>query len=904
MVRASEEWLSKRHRLVALTAGTRIGSYEIVAKIGEGGMGEVYRATDTNLKRPVAIKILPATVADDPERLARFQREGEALAAVNHPNIAQIHGLERSKGLTALVMELVEGPTLADRIARRPIAVDEALSIARQIAHALQAAHERGIIHRDLKPANIKVRQDGTVKLLDFGLARVLDPDGEHAVDSNAPTLTSPVATRAGSILGTAAYMAPEQAVGRRADKRADVWAFGVVLYEMLTARRPFSGDTVDDVISVVLKSEPDWSRLPPETPLRIRRLLKRCLRKDRAHRLHDIADARIEIDERYDELDADAVSGVRGSRSMERWLLGSLLTLVTVFAVIQSVRVTQQASAVPLAREMRLDISTPGAPGTAFADRSDLHRSAWSAVSPDGLYVVYSLFSDGALRLWLRSLDSTAVRVLPGTESAVLPFWSADSRSVGFFADSQLKRIDIEGGTVRTLAEAPFGAGGAWSTNGTILFTPLFSGPIYRISAMGGEATAVSQLASGDRVHQHPHFLPDGRHFLYVVAGQQDFSEIYVGDLAGSSPRRLVDAELAVLHEPSDHLFFLRQGTLFSQPFDLGALTLTGSAVPFAEQVGMVSASRAGPIVFRGIPNEGRWQLAWLDRSGKVVGRVGAPLEKLSLETELSPDGRHAALTLRLDRNTDIWLLETVRGVLSRFTFDTAAETTLRWSPDAERVVFASMKRGVYDLYVSSASGREAEEMLLASSQNKSVSDWSSDGRFLLYRSVDPVTTHDLWVLPLDQRQPPFPVVRTKFVEAFGQFSPDGRWIAYQSNESGRYEVYAQPFPEPGPKVSISTGGGGQPRWRQDGRELFYLGLDRRMMAVPIRQTPDRKRLHAGAAVPLFTAPVAQTVPLQSGYVLSYDVSPDGQRFLMNTVIEEPTLAPITVVLNWKPSK
>lgn len=889
-------------RRVALLTGTRVGSFEIVAKIGAGGMGEVYRATDTNLKRQVALKILPAAVAEDPERLVRFQREGEALAAVNHPNIAQIYGLERSAGVTALVLELVEGPTLADRIAQQTIPVDEALSIARQIAQALHAAHERGIIHRDLKPTNVKVREDSTVKVLDFGLAKMRDPDGPQAVASDEPTLTSPVATRAGTILGTAAYMAPEQAVGRLADRRADIWAFGVVLYEMLTGRRPFEGGTVNDVISEVLKSEPDWRRLPPETPLRIRRLLKRCLRKDRADRQHDMADARIEIEQPDDEPDADAVSGFRGSRARERWLLGSLLTVVTIFAVIQSARVWQQSSAVPLAPEMRLDISTPGAPGTAFADWSDLQRVAWAAVSPNGFHVVYSMFSDGALRLWLRSLDSTTVRALPGTESAVLPFWSADSRSVAFFADSQLKRVDIDGGTLRTLAEAPFGAGGAWNADGTILFTPLFSGPIYRVSATGGEATAVTELASGDRVHQYPHFLPDGRHFLYVAAGKGGVRGIHVGALDGSSSRRLVDGELAVLHPPSGHLFFLRQGTLFSQPFDLGALALRETSAPFAEQVEVVSASPAGPLLYRQAPNQGRWQLAWLDRSGRQMGRIGAPLGDASIETELSPDGRHAALSRRLNGNLDIWWLDTVRGVLSRFTSDTAAESTLRWSPDAQRVVFASMKRGVYDLYSRSASDRDAEQMLLSSPDNKSVSDWSSDGRFLLFRSVDPVTGHDLWALPLDQPATAFPVVRTKFTEGFGQFSPDGRWIAYQSNESGRYEVYAQPFPGPGTQVPISTAGGSQPRWGPDGRELFYLGLDRRLMAVPIRPTADGKGLEVGAPQPLFTAPVAEPVPLQSGYVLAYDVSPDGQRFLVNTVTEEPSLAPITLVLNWKP--
>ena len=863
-------------------------------------MGEVYRGHDLTLNRDVALKVLPDAFALDPDRLTRFKREAQVLASLNHPNIAAIYGFEESSGVRALVMELVEGPTLADRIARGPIPVEEALPIVRQIAEALESAHGKGVVHRDLKPANIKVREDGTVKVLDFGLAKVLDPLAGAALQSKTPTVTSPAATRAGVILGTAAYMAPEQAVGKIADERSDVWAFGVVLYEMLTATRPFDGETVQEVVSEVLKSEPDWNRLPAGTPGGIRRLLRRCLRKEREHRLHDIADARIEIDDVEAAPDADPDGATATRRATQRWVFVAVLSLVTFIAAVQTVRVWQRPQAFPPAPETRLEITPPAA--AVVCDPSDLATQAWLAISPDGSTVAYSAFVEGTSMLWLRALDSPTTRVLAGTDSAVLPFWSADSKSIGFFADSQLKRIDVDGGTIRTLASAPFGVSGAWHSDGTILFTPVFSGRLYRITATGGEPTVVTELAAGHSVHRVTQFLPDGRHFLYVVDGEEKVSGIYVGDLEGSPARRLVDGNLASFHRASSHLLFLRQGTLFSQPFDLEKLTLTGTSTPLAQRVAAFATSPAGPIVYRTIPREGRWQLTWFDRSGKEIRRVGNPLSGRTGEVELSPNGKYIALSRTVDGNGDVWLLDTARGVPSRFTFDRAEDFALRWSPDGSRVVFASNRSGLYDLYSKSATGAGSEELLLSTPQNISASDWSPDGRFLLFRSVDPVTSHDLWALPLQGNGQPFPVVRTRFVEAFGQFSPDGKWLAYQSNESGRPEVYAQPFPGPGQKVKISVNGGAQMRWRRDGRELFYLGRDRRLMAVPIRAAADGYSLEVGEPVPLFTAPVAEIVPLSSGYCLSYDVAPDGQQFLMTTVAEEPTIPPITVILNWKP--
>jgi Tol biopolymer transport system component len=881
---------------MALPPGTRLGPYEVGVPIGAGGMGEVYRATDTNLKRPVAVKVLPPAVATTAGNLARFQREAEVLALLNHPNIASIYGLERTDGAAALVMELVEGPTLADRIARAPIPVEEALSIAKQIAEALEAAHEQGIIHRDLKPANVKVRPDGVVKVLDFGLAKAFEPAGAlstRVIDS--PTITAPALTGIGALLGTAAYMSPEQASGKVVDKRTDIWAFGCVVYEMLTGRRAFPGDEVSNVLASVLTREPDWSLLPAGlSSVRIS-CIKRCLHKDRKQRIRDIGDVLLAVDGAFDTEVLSAARRVRDAR--RRWLPAVGLAIVTVVAAVQTARLWRFSGSVSPEFEFRLEIVTPPPPTSGLTGPRSL------AISPDGSKVVFTALVERQVRLWLRSLDSSIARSVPGTEAAVLPFWAPDSRSVGFFANGQLKRLDVVGGTIRTLASAPFGLGGAWNTDGTIVFAPIFSGPLHRISAEGGEPAVLTQLAAGQRSHRTPQFLPDGRRFLFVADGP-DGTSIHVGDLDGSPTRRLVDAELADVHYPSSRLLFLRQGTLFSQQLD-ESVTLTGNPQPLAEQVAAMAASRAGPIIYRTLGRAGRRQFVWMDRKGNEITRVGGPREEQDPgDLAMSPDGRYVALQRSVDGNADIWLLETARGVLSRFTTEPVANYSGRFSPDGKRVSYSSSRSGVLDLYAKSASGDGNEELLLATPQNKSPSDWSPDGRFLLFRSVDPVTSHDLWALPLDGRRQPFPVVRTNFVEAFGQFSPDGRWIAYQSDETGREEVYVQPFPGPGPKLHISTQGGAQMRWRRDGKEMFYLALDGRMMAVQMRSTHGGARLEASEPEPLFTARVGEIVPLQSGYLLSYVVSPDGQRFLMNEIVEEPAAMPVTVLLNWKPNR
>jgi serine/threonine protein kinase len=872
-----------------MTPGQRIGVYEIVAPIGRGGMGEVYRARDTKLNRDVAIKVLPEAVAHDPERLARFEREAKTLAALNHPSIGHIYGFEDSTGTPALAMELVEGPTLADRIAHGPIPMDEALGMAKQIADALEAAHEQGIIHRDLKPANIKVREDGTVKVLDFGLAKALEPTGARAASASmSPTMTSPAMTQAGNILGTAAYMSPEQAKGQAVDRRSDVWSFGCVLYEMLTGRGTFAGDTVAEVVGALLMSEPDWSRLPAGAPDAIERLLRRCLQKDRKRRLQSIGDARVEIEEwqREPHREVPRPTPVSGFRSQLPWFV---LALVTLGALAQAVWFRRAPDAP--AREVRFEIATP-----TTTDPFSL------AVSPDSSTIVFVATSEGRPQLWLRSLDAVSARPLAGTNDAFDPFWSPDSRSIAFFAGGRLERIDLDTGLVRPLAAAPNPLGGSWNRDGIILFTPNYTGPMFQVAATGGDTVPATQMEPGQASHGFPQFLPEGRRFLYFASGTGDRG-VYLGQLGGGAPKRLLDADAPAVYGPGQVLF-VRQGTLFSQAFDQASGVLSGSPVAIAEQVPVratsrlapLSASASGAVAYRSGPAGGARQFIWFDRSGRELGTAGESEGPFTFMA-LSPDGKQLAISQAVGGNTDIWKLDLARSVSSRVTVDPASELLAVWSPDGTRLVLNSNRSGVFDLYLKSVNDTTPEKLLLPTPQNKAPNDWSPDGKFLLYRSPSLTTGFDLWALPLEGDRKPFPVAQTTFEERDGQFSPDGNWVAYQSNVSERVEIYVQPFPGGNPE-RVSTKGGAQVRWRPDGKELFYIALDGRLMAVPIQLNSADKTLVAGVPTPLFNARVgaAAGTPFQQQYA----VAPDGQRFLMS-VISDLRAPVVTVILNWK---
>jgi len=861
-------------------------------------MGEVYRATDTKLGRAVALKILPDAFATDPDRVARFQREAKTLASLNHPNIGGIYGLEEAGGVTALVLELVEGPTLADRIAQGPIPLDEALPIAQQIAAALEAAHEQGIVHRDLKPANIKLRPDGTVKVLDFGLAKAQSADSAtftRGDASESPTLTTPAATRVGVIMGTAAYMSPEQARGKTLDKRTDIWAFGCLLFEMLTGRRPFVGDEVTDVMAAILLREPDLAALPATTPPPIRRLLRRCLQKDRAERLRDIGDARMEIRDALAKADAEeaVVPATQTVRRTRVWV-AALATIGVVAAIAAVAAKWLLQSPAPPVAEVRLDINTP--PSTVPTS---------IAISPDGGTIAFVATSDAQSRLWVRALDSAAARPLNGTAGAMHPFWSPDSRSIAFFADNTLKRVEIDGGSVRAIANVYRGTGGGWSRDGVMLFSSL-GDPISRVSATGGEPVALTGLVQQGS-NFWPVFLPDGRRFLYFVRGTSDVRGVYVGQLDGAlKGARLLDSDGSAVYG-SGYLFFIRQRTVFAQRFDPIRLELIGNPLPVAQNPAVgpagvsVSVSDTGSIAYRTASAGGRRQFVWFDRSGREIGKVGSP--GTMSNPSLSPDDERVVgyRGNPVDGNVDIWILDVRRGAYSRMTSDVGDDVSPAWSPDGSHIVFSSNRKGSHDLYRKSATAFGTEELLLANAQEKGCSDWSSDGRFVLYESRELKRRSDIFALPLDGHAPPIPVAQSEFEELRGQFSPDGKWVAYQSDESGRHEIYVQAFPGPGHKFPISTGGGTQVRWRRDGKELFYIALDERLMAVPIRFAAAGQQPEVGVPVALFAAPLGGFIQ-QADFRHQYDVASDGERFLMAAVTEAPSNSPINVILNWRP--
>jgi len=904
---------------MTLSPGTCIGVYEVVAAIGVGGMGEVYRGRDTRLKREVALKILPRAFAADPDRLARFQREAEALASLNHPNIAAIYGLEEADGVRALVMELVEGETLADRIARGAIPVDEALPIAKQVAEALEAAHEQGIIHRDLKPANIKLRSDGTVKVLDFGLAKLNDPNAQNVsndpndpnvsnvsnVLSMSPTITSPaLLTGVGVLLGTAAYMSPEQAKGRPADKRSDIWAFGCVLYEMLTGKRVFPGDDVSETLAGVIKSEPAWGAVPVETPASIRRLLRRCLQKDPRRRLHDVGDARIELEEPPDAPQIVAAPSRQGR--VLPWLLAFVSMVV---AGVAAAALFSYRSAGETSEPIRFFVSAPN--GWDLARQSAPPSSASPTpltVSPDGRTLAFVARSvDGKFQIWLRSLATLAARQLEGTAGASSPFWSPDSAALGFFADGKLKKIPLSGGPPITLADAPNERGAAWSRQGVIVFAPTQNSPLMRVPASGGTPVAVTAFGDGDVGHRRPIFLPDGRHFFYHAAGASlEQQRIYVGSLDSRDRTLVMTGDSANVAYAAGHLLFVRQTTLLARPFDADRLTFTGEPFPVAEQVqvlgsppvGVFSVSETGVLTYQTGTGTTDTELTWFDRTGKRLGVLGPPGPYL--DVELSTDARQAAVSMldRSGRTRDIWLFDVVRNLRTRFTFDPGDEFVSVWSPDGSRVAFGSRRKGPMDLYVKTATGAGAEELLLEDRFDKVPASWSPDGKYLLYVAISSSTSastgNDLFVLPLSGDRKPFAFASGPFSEAPGQFSPNGRWIAYSSNESGTNEVYVAPFPRADGKWQISNGGGASfPafRWSRNGDEIIYLAPDNTLMAVEVNGKGTA--FEVGAAKPLFRTRIAPTR-------YEWDVTPDGQRFLINTLPEQTASSPMTVVLNW----
>jgi serine/threonine protein kinase/Tol biopolymer transport system component len=893
---------------MTLSPGTRVGPYEIVSTIGAGGMGEVYRARDKRLGRDVAIKALPNLSVTDPVALGRFEREAQMLAALNHPHIAAIYGLEEINATPFLILELVGGDTLAERLKGGPVPFSESLTIAQQVADALQAAHEKGIVHRDLKPANIALTPDGQVKILDFGIAKALSPDPESET-------MMPDATQAGMVIGTAAYMSPEQARGKPVDKRTDIWAFGCVMYELLTGRRAFQRDTTSDTIAAVLGVEPEWPALPAETPHRVRWLVRRCLEKDPRRRLHDIADARIELDEALTEPASSAPAPgaqartLRSNRERVAWI-AAIVLLTALVAILAMTRSGPADPSPAAARTYRASIVLP--PNLRLWSGNPSGRFA---LSPDGTRLAL-VAADGAGQsmLWIRRLNTLSAQPLAGTEGAAYPFWSPDSAFVAFISGGKLKKIAAAGGEPVTLCDASFGAGGDWNRDDVILFTPKPQSPLYRVSASGGTPTQVTTLdaASGDIQHWYPFFLPDGKHFLYFVVGSKtggitDPRAIYVGSLDPQEPPRLVLQGGSNAKYAQGHVIFLRDNTLAAQAFDAGRLELRGEPFPVAEQVqitgaastgaaGAFSVSQSGVLAYQTGFSVVRSQLVWFDRSGKQIGTLGDQADYG--EVALSPDGSRAAVSI-VDpgRGTrDVWVFDVARGLRERFTFDAGDEFAPLWSPDGSRIVYSARRKASIDLYQKLTRGGGGEEPLLVDGLGKFASHWSPDGRFIIYIGGGGIIARsDLWALPLSGDRKPSALLQSTFVETHGRVSPDGRWMAYTSNESGQFEVYVSPFPGLGDKWRISTDGGGWPRWRRDAKEVFYLARDGSITAVNVNG--QGSTFEVGAGRPLFAAKARLNVRLDAS---AYDISPAGDRVIVNTIGEE-IATPITLVVNWK---
>ncbi|MDE3137292.1 MAG: protein kinase [Acidobacteriota bacterium] len=881
-----------------LRIGTKLGPYEIVGAIGAGGMGEVYRARDTRLARDVALKVLPEAFATDPERMARFGREAKVLASLNHPNIASIYGLEESNGLRALVMELAEGLTLADRVSRGPMPLDEALPIAKQICEGLEYAHERGIVHRDLKPANIKITPDGVVKLLDFGLAKALEGDAATSDPSTSPTL-SHLATQAGMILGTAAYMAPEQAKGKGVDRRADIWAFGCVLYEMLTGKPTFSGETVGDVLAAVIKEQPEWSALPGETPRRTRDLLHRCLTKDARQRLRDIGEARIVIDQTSAPGQEESVGQAHGQpvgpwRQIAPWGVCAALLIISAVLALEYVERTSRPMPVYVS-----ELSPPANAGYTLVG----YNGGPPAVSPDGSRLAFCANdADGRHLLWVRPLGSGTAQPLEGTDGASFPFWSPDGRSLGFFAHDKLNRIDASGGPPLAIADAPNGRGGSWGHDGTILFAPELAEAIYRISASGGTPQPVTKIDASLKQIQHwwPQFLPDGRHFLFLAhSSTEGLSGIYAASLDGGEPQRILSGNDNAMYAAPGYLLFIRQGVLMMQRFDASRLALVGDASPLEEDAavdqtvnrGIFGVSETGVLVYQsGGVTGGSSQLLWFDRSGKRIGETGSPGEYATVA--ISPDGNRLALGVL--RPSSVWAFDLSRGTATRVTFSSVNNGQPAWSPDGRFIAFFSDRSGQIHIYQKAADGTGTTAPLVMDAASERYPSWSPDGSHLIFERQEarPGSHFEIWTMPLFGERKAFPVVKAGLEATWPSISPDGRWLAYVSAETGREEVYVVPFLHGTGKWLVSTSGGTRPRWRRDGREMFYLSLDNKIMAADINgQGPS---FAVGRVHSLF-----QAVPaLTTGWL--YDVSSDGKKFVVVSRAAGGSDQRLTLVVNW----
>jgi len=870
---------------MTVAVGTQVGIYKITALLGKGGMGEVYRARDTRLDRDVAIKALPEEFAKDSDRLSRFEREARLLASLNHPNIGAIYGFEEFSGTRFLVLELVEGNTLADRLQQGAISLDECLKLGIQISEALEAAHEKGVIHRDLKPANIKVTPDGKVKVLDFGLAKAFATDENSVNVSNSPTLTM-AATQQGIILGTAAYMSPEQARGKNLDRRTDVWALGAVIYEMLTGKQAFEGEDVGDVLATVVKTDPDWNLLPKNTPDSIRTLLRRCLRKDRRQRLGDAGTVRIELEEALASPGAGAGFQDGPRRRSVSVTTAVLVGIVAIAAFAIGTRVNNvpngQQPASPMAR---LNLSLP--PGTDFSI-----RPAPVVISADGTQVAFIAVRGGVEQLYLRRIDEFDSRPLKDTTGALGPFFSPDGKWLGFFADGKLKRVSTSGGVVETLADSD-SAGGSWGADDTILF--LNKGNFFKIPAAGGTPQRVALEERAGSRFQSPELLPDGDAVLFTMStaavSTADERSIEVLNIKTGERKTLLQGGYNPHYLASGHLIFLRSQTLMAVPFDLDRLELKGTPVPLIDGLrqgyagAVFTCSRTGTCVYIGGGTAAQRRVVFVDRAG-VSQALPAPPQNYS-HPKFSPMGDKISFWIEQTR-CDILVYDVVRNTLTRLTSEGDNHYPI-WMPNGQEITYISNRPGSrgYNFMSKPVDGSRREQPLIDTEQNLDpITPLSSspDASGLAF-----AIRGDIWLLPLSGKREPHPFTQSPFNETTPAFSPDGQWLAYASDESGQPEIYVQPFPGPGAKYRISTNGGTDPVWARNGRELFFRNREQ-MMTVHVTTRPT---FSTSRPTVLFVSPVSGST--------DFDISPDGERFVMVDDGQRGANSPqINVVLNW----
>jgi len=871
---------------VSLAAGSKLGPYEILSPLGAGGMGEVYKARDTRLDRTVAVKILPPRFSEDADMKQRFEREAKAISALAHTNICALYDVGNHEGTEYLVMEHLEGQTLSERLAGGPLPPDLLLRVSVEIAAALDAAHHAGIVHRDLKPGNVMLTKSG-VKLLDFGLAKTALPAVKSSSATSLPTEVPRAITQQGTILGTFQYMAPEQLEGKEADVRSDIFSFGAVLYEMATGKKAFDGKSHAALISAILKDEPPpVSAAAPMTPPALDRVVKTCLAKDPEDRFQTAHDIKLQLQwiaEGGSQVGLPApVAHRRKSRERLAW---GLAAAAAVAAALLGIGFVKRAPAPP--HLVRFEIPNPDGITTIDAPR----------ISPDGRTLAFNAIdSTGKSRIWVRPLNSLTAQPLAGTEGTTRPFWSPDSRFLGFFAEGKLKKIEISGGPPQKICDAPRGSDGSWSSEGVILYDGTGSDPIYRVPAAGGTPAAAVKPDTSRKETQvaWPEFLPDGRHFLYMATGQKAEENAYrIGSLDSGESQALAPAQTLVTYAPPGYLLFVRDKTLVAQPFDAKALKIKGEPVPLAEHIGTdsvglarFSVSRDGTLAYR--TGESGDKLFWVDRSGREGEPVGDPGEYHN--PTFSPGGDRLAFDLGDSRSgrPDIWIRDLKRSVSSRFTFNKDGAFCPLWSPDGRLIVFSVND----DLFEKAVEGQGEEKLLVKSDELKIACDWSRDGRFVAFMSQGKETGWDIWVMPTFGDRKPVLFLATQFAELMPVFSPDGRFLAYQSNESGRMEVYIQSFPGPGGKWQISASGGSEPHWRADGRELFFRAPGQKLMAVDVQTGSS---VTAGMPQPLFQGRFDMGLARNR-----FLPTADGKRFLTVAPLGREAMTPTTVVLNW----